>query len=247
VKHRAPAVWPKQLPVLTDEQNAIRDDFLRIWLEVLPKKYRLLEWFDHRYPARTAVRDGRTLEVGIGLGTQLRFEPMDQSYHAIDLRPQMVESVRARYPHVDARVADCQEALPWEDDYFDRVLAIHCLEHMPNLPAALDEIHRVLKPGGRFAVCIPCEGGLLHRFARQISSRPLFERRYKTSYDWLIATEHCNLSHEVIEELERRFQITNTTYFPFLIPLVDANLVIGLTLTPLPASTDGGLNGEVTR
>src|SRR5205807_2377910 len=46
VKRRAPAVWPKQLPVLTEEQNRIRDDFLRVWLEVLPRKYRLLEWFD---------------------------------------------------------------------------------------------------------------------------------------------------------------------------------------------------------
>jgi ubiquinone/menaquinone biosynthesis C-methylase UbiE len=234
VKRRGPTVWPKQLPELTEEQNRIRDDFLQVWLETLPRKYKLLEWFDHAYPARSAVRRGRTLEVGVGIGTQLRYEPLDQQYHAVDLRQQMVDEVRERYPHVDARVADVQEGLPWEDDHFDRVLAIHCLEHMPNLPAALREIHRVLKPGGRFAVCIPCEAGLLHRFARQISARPLFERRYKTSYDWLVETEHCNLPHEVMEELDRLFKVTNRTWFPFLVPSVNANLVIGLTLTPLP-------------
>jgi ubiquinone/menaquinone biosynthesis C-methylase UbiE len=231
VKRRGPTVWPKRLPVLTDEQNAIRDDFLRIWLDRLPKKYRLLEWFDHWYPSRSAVRGGRTLEVGIGIGTQLRYEPLDQQYSAIDLREQMVATVRSRYPHIDARTADAQEELPWDDATFDRVLAIHCLEHMPNLPAALDEISRVMKPGGRLSVCIPCEGGLLHRFAREISARPLFEKRYGTSYDWLVATEHCNLPHEVMEELDKRFTTTNRTWFPFLVPSVAANLVIGLSLT----------------
>lgn len=234
MRRRGPTVWPKQLPVLTEEQNRIRDDFLQVWLRTLPRKYKLLEWFDHAYPARSAVREGRTLEVGVGIGTQLRYERLDQQYHAIDIREQMIASVRERFPHVDARVVDAQEGLPWDDAFFDRVLAVHCLEHMPNLPAALTEIHRVMKPGGRFSVCIPCEGGLLHRFARQVSARPLFEKRYGTSYDWLVETEHCNLSHEVITELKRLFRITNTTWFPFLVPNVDANLVIGLTLTPRP-------------
>ena len=49
-------------------------------------------------------------------------------------------------------VADCQQRLPFEDGSFDRALAIHVLEHLPNLPAAVAEIHRLLKPSGRFVV-----------------------------------------------------------------------------------------------
>jgi SAM-dependent methyltransferase len=107
------------------------------------------------------------------------------------------------------------------------------LEHLPNLPAALVEIHRVLKPTGRLVVLIPCEQGLMHRFARQISARPLFERTYGQSYDWFVATEHCNLPWEVDYELRRLFEVGQRRWFPFLLPSVNLNLAIGLTCTPL--------------
>jgi ubiquinone/menaquinone biosynthesis C-methylase UbiE len=46
------------------------------------------------------------------------------------------------------------------NSHFDRLIAIHVLEHLPNLPRAIDECHRVLKLGGKFAVVIPCDPGL---------------------------------------------------------------------------------------
>lgn len=41
------------------------------------------------------------------------------------------------------------QSLPFEDASFDLVVANHMLYHVPNLDAALSEIHRVLRPGGR--------------------------------------------------------------------------------------------------
>ncbi|HEU4784159.1 MAG TPA: class I SAM-dependent methyltransferase, partial [Ktedonobacterales bacterium] len=46
-------------------------------------------------------------------------------------------------------VADVQ-AIPYPDDSFDMVIANHMLYHAPDIPAALSEIRRVLKTGGRF-------------------------------------------------------------------------------------------------
>lgn len=129
-------------------------------------------------------------------------------------------------------MADAEVELPFPDDHFDRVLAIHCLEHMPNLPAALANVRRVLKPGGSFVACIPCEDGLMHRAGRQFSARPIFERRYKTSYDWFVETEHCNLPSEILDEVRGLFRLTDTTYFPLGLPLVDLNVFIGFTATP---------------
>jgi SAM-dependent methyltransferase len=45
--------------------------------------------------------------------------------------------------------------LPFQDDTFDRIIASEVMEHIPDDVAALDELTRVLKPGGTMAVTIP--------------------------------------------------------------------------------------------
>ncbi len=46
-------------------------------------------------------------------------------------------------------------ALPFADDTFDRVICAEVLEHVPDYQAVLDEIRRVLRPGGVLAVSVP--------------------------------------------------------------------------------------------
>ena len=222
------------------------------WLEVLPGRYGLIERFNQTYPV-VADPSGRTLEIGAGLGEHLRYEDLaKQEYYAIDLREELVEETRRRYPGVEAIAADCQERLPFEDHFFDRVLAIHVLEHLPDLPRALDEVSRVLAPHGRFFVVIPCEGGLAYSVARRISAQRLFEREFGMSYEWLIRSEHLNVPWEILGELRKRFRLVRSRYFPFRVPSTALNLVIGLTLEPLgqaqvgPADADIGPRSAVT-
>jgi len=227
--------WPKRLPALTEEQERIRKDFQEAWLEVLVDRYTLVEKFNHTYPLRTlSPRVRRTLEIGAGRGSHLRFENLEsQEYVALEWNPELAGIIGASYPAVRVVVGDCQEALDFPDGYFDRVLAIHVLEHLPNLPKTLEEVRRVLSPVGLFSVLIPCEGGFAYTMARNLSARRIFERRYKQSYDWFVASEHINLPDEIISELRARFSIVHQTYFPLKIPIVGLNLIIGLTLTPL--------------
>jgi len=49
------------------------------------------------------------------------------------------------------------EHLEYPDVFFDIALAVHTLEHMPDLPAVLAEISRVLKPGARALFIYPAE------------------------------------------------------------------------------------------
>lgn len=44
------------------------------------------------------------------------------------------------------------EALPFPDESFDRVLVVDALHHFADQPAAIGDIARVLKPGGRVVV-----------------------------------------------------------------------------------------------
>jgi hypothetical protein len=85
---------------------------------------------------------------------------------------------------------------------------------------------------------IPCEGGWLYSLARRVSAQRIFERRYGQPYHWFISREHLNRPHEILGELERRFRVTHRSYFPFLVPSVQFNLCLGLTLEPLPAAHD---------
>lgn len=228
--------WPKRLPSLSAEQESIRDQFMALWHEELPQRYKIIEHFKHGYPVsqlHTNNRRIRTLGIGAGLGGHLEFEDLSiQEYYALELRLEMAERLRQRYPQCRTIVGDCQQHLPFPDNFFDRVLAIHVLEHLPNLPAALIEIRRVLRPTGQLCVVIPCEGGIAYSFALNISARRLFEKRFKQSYDWLIQSEHINLPGEIIEELSLLFETQHRRFFPLLIPVVTLNLCIGLTLKP---------------
>jgi SAM-dependent methyltransferase len=234
----SPAKWPKKLPELTPEQKRISDDFMKYWHEVLPRRYGVIDDFNHRYPVRHAPQSfRRTLEIGAGNGEHLEYEMLSDeqwnNYHALELRENMAEQIRTRFPRVRVVVGDCQTRLAFPDGYFDRILAIHVLEHLPDLPATVAEMRRLCDlQKGIFSVVIPCEGSPAYSLARRISAQRIFERRYKQSYRWFIEREHINRPDEIIKVLETSFDSVHRAFFPLPIPLIATNLCIGLTLRP---------------
>jgi SAM-dependent methyltransferase len=241
---KSQTIWPKKLPPLTEEQRRISNDFMRYWHEVLPRKYSSIERFNHVYPIRAAQAGFvRTLEIGAGLGEHLQYEMLttaqQSNYYALELRENMSRRIKERFPFVKAITGDCQQPLNFPEGYFDRILAIHVLEHLPNLPAAIQEAYRVCtKDRGFLYVVIPCEGSLAYSLARRLSAQRIFERRYKQSYRWFYQREHINRPREIIRELTRYFLITHRSFFPIPVPLICCNLVIGLTLRPRPKPKD---------
>jgi SAM-dependent methyltransferase len=86
------------------------------------------------------------LEVGCGHGRfAAALAEAGINVIATDQSPQMVEQATAL--GVTARQADVQD-LPFADSAFDCVVANYMLYHVPDLPRALGEIDRVLRPGG---------------------------------------------------------------------------------------------------
>ncbi len=224
--------WPKRVPPLSAAQEAIADDFVKYWHYVLPKQYGAVERFNHTYPLRhvPAAARWRTLELGAGIGGHLEFEPLDrQDYHCIELRESMAADLRHRYPTVTAVTGDCQQKIPYDDGYFDRIVVIHVLEHLPDLPVAIAEAHRVLRPTGILSVVLPCDPGLAYEFARKISAERIFKARYKLPYRWFARREHINSPAEIMDVIGKQFDIFETVHFPLLLPIVNLNLCIGLT------------------
>ena len=205
------------------------------WLKVLRKNYGIVDKFNHKTVVKSMPKNFlKTLEIGAGIGEHLNYERLNdnqkKNYYAMDLRENLLKIISKEHPMVNTILGDCEKKINFENNFFDRVIAIHILEHLPNLPFAINEVSRVLKSGGLFQIVIPCEGSMAYTLARKISAKRIFEKKYKTSYDWYIKSEHVNLPHEIINELKKKFAIIKETYFPIPISIKFCNLCIALDL-----------------
>jgi ubiquinone/menaquinone biosynthesis C-methylase UbiE len=229
--------WPKILPELDSAQKEISDEFMLFWHQELSSKYSLVDHFNHNFVKKTApLNFHKSLEIGAGNGEHISYEMLNdiqaQNYIAVDIRENMLSQLKSRFPYISTLHADCTDLHKIESRSIDRVIAIHVLEHIPDLPTAINELHRVCKKDGVLQVVIPCEGGALYSLARKISAQRIFEKKYKQSYRWFIEREHLNQPDEIYFILDKYFTIKETFYFPFLIPSTSINLCIGINLTP---------------
>ncbi|MGH9353853.1 MAG: class I SAM-dependent methyltransferase [Terriglobia bacterium] len=97
----------------------------------------------------------KVLDVGCGAG-QLVGELMRRGYEAwgVDVSEAMVGYAREHYQIDRFRAADI-ENLPFPDGTFDAVMCLGVMEYLNQDEAALREMRRVLKPGGRAVITTP--------------------------------------------------------------------------------------------
>jgi SAM-dependent methyltransferase len=107
------------------------------------------------------------LDVGCGSGLALALaDERGARTSGIDISAPLLEVARRRVPDADLREGGL-DVLPFADQSFDAVLAINALQFAVAPAAAVREIHRVLRPGGRlaiggFAAPESCESTALH-------------------------------------------------------------------------------------
>ena len=127
------------------------------WIEVLDRVRRepAYEAYKRRVAELLEPVEGRYLEVGCGtgadaLGLASRFRV---SVTGVDVSGAMVDEARRRGLR-DAHVASA-EALPFADSSFDGCWADRVFQHLSDPDAALAEMVRVTRPGGRIVVADP--------------------------------------------------------------------------------------------
>ncbi|WP_306478050.1 bifunctional 2-polyprenyl-6-hydroxyphenol methylase/3-demethylubiquinol 3-O-methyltransferase UbiG [Methyloversatilis sp.] len=113
-------------------------------------------WVELENSTRTLVRkyvaDGaRVLDVGVGLGRVLG--PLDSlQRYGIDISIDYLERARERgFEVAFSRIED----MPYEDGYFDAIVACDVLEHVIDLHRCCLQLLRVLRPGGVLIVRVP--------------------------------------------------------------------------------------------
>ena len=102
--------------------------------------------------------EGRVLEVGMGSGINLQFYDPAKVEHVWGLEPS--EGMRRKAQKnlsassIDVRWLDLPgEQVPLEDNSVDTVLLTYTLCTIPDTQAALAQMRRVLKPGGKLIFC----------------------------------------------------------------------------------------------
>lgn len=132
------------------------------------------------YFPREHVEGRRVLEVGLGYGTLAEaLARMGADYHGLDIAAGPVEMARHRLAGVPgARPAQVQEGsaleLPFPDASFDLLASIGCLHHTGDLFGAIQEVRRVLRPGGRLVLMV-----YNRRSLRCLAAAPLSAMRHR--------------------------------------------------------------------
>jgi arsenite methyltransferase len=145
------AVWASPIgSMLYDNAQAISRRLISAWQHPV-------EWLD-------IPPGGTALDVGCGPGnvtaSLARAAGPDGLALGVDIsEPMLARAVRAESgPQVGFIRADAQR-LPLRDKTVDAVTSLAVLQLIPDPAAALAEMARVLRPGGRLALMIPTVGG----------------------------------------------------------------------------------------
>lgn len=116
---------------------------------------------------------GSLLEIGCGEGRGVeQLLPLAESYIGLDKIGEVIDMLRSKFPGVDFRQAVIPPFTRFEDNSYDTIVSFQVIEHIPNDRLFLQEIYRMLKPGGKAIISTP-------NITHTLSRNPWHEREYK--------------------------------------------------------------------
>lgn len=135
----------------------------------------------------------KILELGFGEGEHIGFVRANfESYLATDLDAARLAKVAGTLPEgVSTQQCDATN-LPFEDHYFDRVIATCLIAHLPDPEEALREWRRVVKVGGHLTIYVPCEPGFSLRLFRKLFTAPKARKLGFEGFNLYISRDHRN-------------------------------------------------------
>lgn len=172
---------------------------------------------------------GHVIEVGAGSGHHYSYVKHEHlMYIMTDSSDEMLRVAKEKYEPLVASgklAIEKQDAskLNFQDGTFDRLIATHVLEHIPNPVSVLTEWNRVVKKGGLISIVLPCDPGLLWRFGRNFGPRRNAEK-LGLLYDYVQAADHVNSIFNLVVFIRHHFEDVSELWYPARIPVPDLNL-----------------------
>jgi 2-polyprenyl-3-methyl-5-hydroxy-6-metoxy-1,4-benzoquinol methylase len=152
-----------------------------------PIHQRLLKAY---YLAQEHIK-GKLLEVGCGEGRGVDLlAPLSESYLAIDKIQEVIDALRKKHPGVEFKQAFVPPFKGIADNSFDTVVSFQVIEHIKDDKLFLEEIHRVLKPGGKAIITTP-------NIKKTLTRNPWHVREYT-------AKELADLAAPIFSKVEQK-------------------------------------------
>lgn len=133
----------------------------------------------------TRGADGKKLSilsVGAGTGEDLAALASIGDVHAIDIDQQALDLI-PDHLIVEKKCADARD-VPYADNTFDMVVAFDVLEHVDQDQKMVDELYRILRPGGRAVITVPAFNALFSGHDRALChhrryNKPMIRKLFK--------------------------------------------------------------------
>src|SRR5258706_4975316 len=157
LKSEVKAFWNSQC---CDTQHTVAGKFTREYFEQIERWRYADQPFIHAFAQFSRYHKKKVLEVGFGAGTDfIQWLRAGAVASGIDLTPEALDNLTHRIavyqlpPPASIQVADA-EKLPFESNRFDLGYSFGVLHHTPNTELALQELVRVVRPGGEVKVML---------------------------------------------------------------------------------------------
>ena len=99
---------------------------------------------------------GKLLEIGCGEGRGVEtLLPLAESYIGIDKIIEVIQDLKNRFPEVDFRQVVIPPFRDFADESFDTIVSFQVIEHIQDDRLFLEEIYRMLRPGGKAIISTP--------------------------------------------------------------------------------------------
>jgi ubiquinone/menaquinone biosynthesis C-methylase UbiE len=162
---------------------------------ISPLKFSIASRIRDRYVLKflRPQKNDMILDLGSGIGY---FSELLYAYASrvkgMDLEPENVRTAKELYPDIDFLAADAV-SLPFKDASFNKILCTEVLEHIQNDTSAIQELSRVLKPGGFALITVPCTQGIFGSSIKRIAhdSQANSERHFREGYSLASLAKLC--------------------------------------------------------
>jgi SAM-dependent methyltransferase len=118
--------------------------------------------------------------------------------------------------------------LPYEDEYFDRIIISHCLEHILSPEEFIIEMMSKLKKGGVLSISLPTDPGVAWRLGRLFIRIFSIKKTYNITgeeYEYINATEHVNSIFNLISIIRYHYKGSiDEQFYPLKVKSPDLNL-----------------------